>query len=147
MRRLKTRGQFQAVLAGDAIARTAHFVIHRARLDAIAFAPSSAETVSQSSLASPVALGGWIGAIVPKRLAKRAVTRNAIKRQIFCACANAESALPAAAHVVRLRSGFDKAQFVSASSEKLKVALRHELQQLFTKAMTPVSVSKQGGAS
>ena len=147
MRRLKTRGQFQAVLAGDAIARTAHFVIHRARLDAVALEPSSAEAVPQSSLACPVALGGWIGAIVPKRLAKRAVTRNTIKRQIFCASANAEPALPAVAHVVRLRSGFDKAQFVSASSEKLKAALRQELQQLFTKAMLPASASKLSSAS
>ena len=147
MQRLKTRSQFQTVLAGDTVARTAHFVIHRARLDVIAVVPRLAQAAVQPSFASPVPCGAWIGAIVPKRLAKRAVTRNAIKRQIFCASAHAESALPAAAHVVRLRSSFDKTHFVSASSEKLKLALRQELQQLFAKAMLSASTSKHGSAS
>jgi len=39
-----------------------------------------------------------------------------------------------AAHVVRLRSGFDKARFVSASSDALKRAVRTELQVLFANA-------------
>ena len=38
--------------------------------------------------------------------------------------------MPHAAHVVRLRSGFDRKQFVSATSDKLKAAVRAELQQL-----------------
>ena len=58
----------------------------------------------------------WVGAMVPKRWAKRAVTRNAIKRQIYNVSTCFESALPVAAHVVRLRAGFDGAIFVSATS-------------------------------
>lgn len=147
MQRLKTRSQFQAVLAGDAVARTAHFVMHRARLDVMAVDQCLVETAAPSVLASALPRGASIGAMVPKRLAKRAVMRNTIKRQIFCACANAESTLPAAAHVVRMRSGFDKNHFVSASSEKLKLALRDELRQLFAKSMPLASVSQQGGGA
>ena len=76
----------------------------------------------------------WMGAMVPKRWAKRAVTRNAIKRQIYNVSNEFELMLPMAAHVVRLRSGFDKTQFISATSDALKVAVNQELQQLFTRA-------------
>lgn len=69
--------------------------------------------------------------MVPKRWARRAVTRNTIKRQIYQVGSDFESRLPAAAHVVRLRSGFDRKQFISATSDALKHAVRGELQQLF----------------
>ncbi len=72
-----------------------------------------------------------MGAIVPKRWARRAVTRNAIKRQIYTVSQDFEAQLTAAVHVVRLRAGFDKSQFPSATSEALKRAVRTELQQLF----------------
>ena len=38
------------------------------------------------------------------------------------------------AHVVRLRAGFDRKQFVSAVSDKLKAAVRAELQLLLERA-------------
>lgn len=69
--------------------------------------------------------------MVPKRWAKRAVTRNAIKRQIYTVSAEAEAVFDAAAYVVRLRSAFDRTFFTSATSEALKSAVRLELQQLF----------------
>ncbi len=72
--------------------------------------------------------------MVPKRWAKRAVTRNAIKRQIYSVSADFSSVLDAAAHVVRLRADFDRKQFISASSELLTAAVRLELQQLFARA-------------
>jgi len=73
----------------------------------------------------------WIGAMVPKRWARRAVTRNLIKRQIYSIADHFESSLPQAAHVVRLRSAFDRAHFKSASSDELKKAVRMEIKQLF----------------
>ena len=76
----------------------------------------------------------WLGAMVPKRWAKRAVTRNAIKRQIYTVSAQFEVRLPCAAHVVRLRSGFDRQTFISATSPMLKLAVRQELEQLFERA-------------
>lgn len=78
--------------------------------------------------------GVWLGAMVPKRWAKRAVTRNTIKRQIYQVSLGSESALLERAHLVRLRSAFDRRHFVSATSDALKVAVRAELQQLFALA-------------
>lgn len=77
----------------------------------------------------------WVGAMVPKRWAKRAVTRNAIKRQIYSVSTEIESVLPVSAHVVRLRAGFDRAQFKSAASEALKKAVRTEIELLFSKVI------------
>ena len=86
---------------------------------------------------SPALFAGrdiWIGALVPKRWAKRAVTRNAIKRQIYTVSQALTPPLPEAAHVVRLRTAFDRQQFVSATSDALKCAVRGELQELFARA-------------
>ena len=84
--------------------------------------------------------------MVPKRWAKRAVTRNAIKRQIYAVSLEFESALACAAHVVRLRSGFDRKLFASAVSDALKTAVRHELQQLFADARRLSSEKITGAA-
>ena len=128
MQRLKTRAQFQAVLAGATVARTTHFALHRCPLDAPA---GQVASLFVSPEARPDV---WLGAMVPKRWARRAVTRNAIKRQIYTVSAAPEISLPAAAHVVRLRAAFDRKEFVSASSDKLKAAVRAELQQLLARA-------------
>ncbi|CAM3381057.1 Ribonuclease P protein component [Polaromonas hydrogenivorans] len=72
----------------------------------------------------------WIGAMVPKRWAKRAVTRNAIKRQIYSVSADFSQLYPQAAFVVRLRSSFARTEFVSAVSDQLKQAVRAEVQAL-----------------
>jgi len=113
-------------MAGSTVSRTAHFALHRTGPE-----PEGAKAlfVVQGAVPQP-----WIGALIPKRWAKRAVTRNAIKRQIYTVSQDFEDQLPAAAHVVRLRSGFDKAQFPSATSDALKRAVRAELQQLFAGA-------------
>ena len=94
LHRLKTRAQFQAVLAGTTVARTPHFALHRCALDA----PAGAEPLFGP--ASDV----WLGAMVPKRWARRAVTRNAIKRQIYNVSAAADTVLPSAAVLLQLRS-------------------------------------------
>lgn len=137
MQRLKTRPQFQATMAGETVARTAHFALHRLALDAGGAAPlttgpgASHPEAPQALFAVP---GIWLGALVPKRWARRAVTRNAIKRQIYGVASAFEPRLPQASHVVRLRAAFDRKQFVSACSDPLKQAVRAELQQLFERA-------------
>ncbi|MGE8321370.1 MAG: ribonuclease P protein component [Comamonas sp.] len=137
MHRLKTRAQFQAALAGGTIARTAHFALHRVVLAAAASdhqpGPGPLPSVQgpQALFAQP---GVWLGAMVPKRWARRAVTRNAIKRQIYSVAPEFEGRMQDAAHVVRLRAAFDRKQFISPSSEVLKKAVRAELQQLFARA-------------
>ena len=148
MHRLKTRPQFQAAMAGGTIARTPHFALHRLVLTANDTSGSTTATPSgpgaQPPRAAPQALfafpGIWMGAMVPKRWARRAVTRNAIKRQIYAVADVHQDQIQQAvghgtgAHVVRLRSTFDRKQFISPSSDVLKQAVRAELLQLFAYA-------------
>ena len=111
-------------MAGSTVSRTEHFALHRTALDA------------QDSRLQPLfaAREAWIGVLLPKRWAKRAVTRNAIKRQIYIVSQDVQPQLPTAAHVVRLRSAFDRKQFISATSAALKGAVRLELLRLFAGA-------------
>lgn len=131
VQRLQTRPQFQAVLAGAIVAKTAHFALHRNTLDAQP-APADAETAHPAATARPLfpRQDFWIGAMVPKRWAKRAVTRNAIKRQIYTVSADFSRQYPQAAYVVRLRRDFSRKEFISATSEPLKQAVRAELHAL-----------------
>ena len=150
MQRLKTRPQFQATMSAGTIARTSHFALHRMGLVAM---PKDVAADPQTGPGSqdPQALFGigavrdqaWLGAMVPKRWAKRSVTRHAIKRQIYAVGVEHEAALQCAAYVVRLRSGFDRKQFVSATSEQLKAAVRQELQQLFATGTRRLMQEKQ----
>lgn len=144
MQRLKSRPQFQATMAGETVARTAHFALHRLELGGA----SAITTGPGASLAgAPQALfpvpDVWLGAMVPKRWARRAVTRHVIKRQIYGVAAALEPGLPQASHVVRLRAAFDRKQFISASSDPLKQAVRAELHQLFERAASrPLPASR-----
>ena len=124
-------------MAGGTVSRTPHFVLHRAPL-----APAG-DAARPDSASVPQAGGhalfavhdeAWMGAIVPKRWAKRAVTRNGIKRQIYTVSEAFASRLPAAAHVVRLRMDFARKEFPSAWSDALHDSVRGELLQLFEQA-------------
>ena len=125
IQRLRSRAQFQAAMAGAPVAKTAHFALHRRALDA----PS----VGRPLFPVPAA---WVGVVLPKRWARRAVTRNAIRRQIHELSRLYADTLPHAAWVVRLRSEFSRKQFVSATSEPLKRAVRAELEQLLGRVLT-----------
>ena len=128
MQRLQTRPQFQAVLAGAIVAKTTHFALHRNALDAkpVQAEPGQLADVLAAKPLFPVQ-DVWLGAMVPKRWAKRAVTRNAIKRQIYTVSADFSHQYPQAAFVVRLRRDFSRKEFVSATSEQLKLAVRTEV--------------------
>jgi len=139
VQRLKTRPQFQAALAGGTVSRTTHFALHRLSLvppEDTSMAPTPSLGPAPSSEQALFGLFDvWLGAMVPKRWARRAVTRNAIKRQIYNVSEHFGDRLPVAAHVVRLRTTFDRKQFISATSEPLKLAVREELLQLFERAV------------
>jgi len=117
-------------MAAGIVARTAHFALHRMSLEA---SPSPGLESAGPRALFPVR-DAWMGVVIPKRWAKRAVTRNAIKRQVYCVSEAMQPPLPEAAHVVRLRAGFERAQFPSASSDALKRAVRAELQRLLNRA-------------
>ncbi len=79
-------------------------------------------------------LGQWLGLVVPRRLARRAVTRQLLKRQMRAALQRHAAALPGGLWVLRLRSGFDSQRYLSAASTALRQAVRGELDALLAAA-------------
>ena len=73
------------------------------------------------------------GALVPKRCAKRAVTRNSIKRQIRAVVSSQTKLLSTKAYVIRLHKDIKFIQSKSASSNELKEIIRNDLNALFEK--------------
>jgi ribonuclease P protein component len=121
--RLKTAEQFAAVLdasklkaEGGGVWRSRHFALHVSPLTVIAPLQSH-----------PTPAITTVGVICPKRWAKRAVTRNTIKRQIYAVTQELAPRLPSACLVLRLTAGYSREEFPSATSPALKKALRTEL--------------------
>ena len=110
--------------------RTQHFVLHQWSAQAgTATGPGFEKT--------PALFAGWhLGILIPKRWAKRAVTRNLIRRQVRAVAAQ-QPHLPQAHYVLRLKTAFDPRHFHSAHSEPLRQAVREELRELFAKAARP----------
>ena len=123
MRRLRTRDQFQALLAHRPVSRTAHFALHRLPLQAPGAGDGAGPALFQP------ADGAWLGAMVPKRWARRAVTRNTIRRQIYAVGAERLASLPGV-RLVRQHAVFSLGQFPSATSPALRGAVRAELVEL-----------------
>jgi ribonuclease P protein component len=134
-RRLRERAQFQALLSTRPAARSAHFALHHWWQPVPGISPrADAATPEMAALfAPPDAV--WIGAMTPKRWARRAVTRNLMRRQIYAVFGQSSASLPVGAHLIRLRAGFDAAQFPSAASPALRRAVRGELLTLLTFAL------------
>ena len=76
----------------------------------------------------------WLGLVVPKRHAKRAVTRTLLKRHIRAAVSHVAAVLAPGLWVVRLRMPFDRQEFVSAASDQLARVARDELAALMATA-------------
>lgn len=119
--RIRHRAQFDVVLEQRPFAKTMHFALH--------LAPTDAHEGKDGLFPGG---GAWLGALLPKRWARRAVTRNTLRRQIYAVAAESSS-LRSGAMVVRLHSAFDLKAFPSATSAALKHAVRTELQTLFAK--------------
>lgn len=151
--RLSQSTEFERALRQPAWARSAHFAVHFVPQGAPLRDPqalstdlstideqSSAQLVddSTSSAPGPAAAAAWLGTVVPKRHARRGVTRSLLKREMRAAAsrpgASGQPGLPAGVWVVRLRAPFDRARFVSAASPALRDAARAELEALFDSA-------------
>jgi ribonuclease P protein component len=65
--------------------------------------------------------------LVPKRHAKRAVTRNLIRRQMREALRGDAGLPPQSKVLIRLRAAFDGRAYPAAASSALRVAVRQEL--------------------
>lgn len=131
---------FVAALRAAARSRTGHFALHHLGLDGERVDRSGASELSTEpagSSAKPVddlaveGLGMHLGTVVPKRHARRAVTRSLIKRQIRAAGLRHSARLGSGLWIVRLRAPFPRAEFSSAASTALKRAVRVELERLF----------------
>ncbi len=72
--------------------------------------------------------------VVPKKHARRAVTRNLIKRQMRALMASAGASLPAGLWVLRLKAPFDRQVFTSPASAQLLQAAHDELLLLLQRA-------------
>jgi ribonuclease P protein component len=128
---------FQRLLRTPAWSRSAHFAVHhlptspadgRRRAGEAPEPKLSTTPTNNSTLPVDDSPGRiWLGAVLPKRLARRAVTRNLLRRQIRAAMGRHAAALPAGLWVVRLRQPFAASDFVSAASDALRRAARVEL--------------------
>jgi ribonuclease P protein component len=76
----------------------------------------------------------WWGCVIPKRHARRAVSRNMLRRQIRAAVQRHEVELDPGLWLVRLRQPFATKTFVSADSPALRRAAATELDQLLMRA-------------
>lgn len=146
---------FQRVLAVPPRSRSTHFAAHhvpacpslpakplRKALStelSTGDAPSCPPPVDDQPAAPPPASpqGQWLGLVVPKKHARRAATRNLIKRQMRAVMAGLGGGLPAGLWVLRLKAPFDRQQFHSPASAMLLQAARDELQLLLQRAATP----------
>lgn len=127
---LVAAADFERALGRRPAARSPHFSLHYAVPEAAELSTGSSHSVADPVESRPVT--GWrLGLVVPKRHARRAVTRNLVKRQARAAMHQHLSRLPAGDWVLRLRAPFDRERFPSAASEALKRLVRDELAQLF----------------
>jgi|ERR1019366_2573629 ribonuclease P protein component len=150
MARLVDSAEFERVLHSASRAKTPHFAVHHLPAPLGASAPArsqppkrelstmdahrSARAVDDSP---PPDRERRLGAVVPKRHARRAVTRSLLKRQIYAAGDRHVASLALGLWIVRLRAPFDRAAFPSAASMALRTAARTELESLFRAAARP----------
>ena len=105
------KADFERLLATTPRWRSAHFAVHHVagKPSAPPRPPGKASAGELSTGAAPVvpapvdeSPGCWLGSVIPKRHARRAVTRNLLKRQVRAALARHAPALPAGLWLVRL---------------------------------------------
>lgn len=146
MARLVESADFERVLGFRSRASTAHFAVHHLPVSPGAgdgprgeplpgelstIRSQSGEGLVDNSSLEPLR---WLGAVVPKRHAKRAVTRSLLKRQIYAAGGRHAASLGHGLWIVRLRAPFDRTRFKSAASTALTLVARAELEALFLAA-------------
>ncbi|MDM4768452.1 ribonuclease P protein component [Pelomonas sp. SE-A7] len=141
--RIVRSADFERVLGTPSRARSSHFAVHHVVAEPslpqrrLSTAPADLSTgdapASHKLVEDRPVQGRWLGTVVPKRLARRAVTRNLFKRQIRAVFESGSDSLPPGLWVVRLRAPFDRKQFLSSASDVLRAAARAELMQLVGK--------------
>jgi ribonuclease P protein component len=131
--RIVRSADFERVLRTPPRTRGPHFALHHLAASPSRSGPGLSTDVDAAGAAPVDDLPSqvWLGAVVPKRHARRAVTRNLVKRAIREAATASATALPRGLWIVRLRERIDVARYVSAASAPLREAVRLELADLF----------------
>ncbi len=141
--RLVNKADFERLLGMRPWARSPHFAVHhvaaapartiRSPTGVAAVELSTGPAPACPPLVDDLPKDCWLGCVVPKRHARRAVTRSLLKRQVRGAFERHEPALPRGLWLVRLRQGFAVGDFPSARSAALQRVVRAELDELFTR--------------
>lgn len=139
--RLRHKSDFERVLAVPPCSRSTHFVLHHVQArpgTAAVVEPAGLCTGDAPTATQPVdkcELRHWLGCVVPKRHAARAVTRNLLRRQARAVMQRHAARLRPGLWLLRLRQPFSRsAGFVSADSQVLRACVSAELDRLFTRA-------------
>lgn len=145
MARLVHSVDFERLRAAPAWTRSEHFAVHH-----VPSCPQGRPRPARQAGADELSTGSvdkpapavddlppmhWLGTVLPKRLARRAVTRNLLRRQIRAAMDRHQARLPTGLWVVRLRAPFARGEFVSAASELLRQAARLELDRMLERRL------------
>lgn len=136
--RVLLASDFQRVLRTSPRGRSEHFLVHH-----VAQGPGSRRQPAVNDSVDKLSTGReqstpdavddcWFGWVVPKRFARRSVTRNLIRRQMRESAARHHLGLPRGLWVFRLHRGFDVGRFPSAASTQLRAAARAELDGLLS---------------
>lgn len=137
---LRGRAAFERLLRARPLARSTHFAAHHVaagdafsvgRIEGARTTDLSTEQEQNLSRSVDKSVGEvGLGCVIPKRLARRAVTRNLFRREIVRALTGRWERLPAGLWLVRQRQAWSKADWRSAASEPLRQAVRDELAEL-----------------
>lgn len=169
LRSLDGAERFQAVLGTRPCSRSAHFMLHYRAVDKLSTAltapravavddveapgSGSASADAPSPAAVPSDMGSSVrvhlGLVVPKRHAKRAVTRNLVRREARAQMTRCADRLPPGDWVLRLRAPFDRQTFSSAASAALLSVVREEMTRLIAdglRAAGKATAKIDGGA-
>ena len=155
---IERSADFERVLAMPNQAKSKHFVLHylggepsfasksstsMRRYSGLPASPErgQSEFVPEGGLVAHCSSQGtlWLGLVVPKRHAKRSVTRSLLKRQMREAVIKQQqqqlAPLKEGLWVIRLRAAFEISLFKSAASKTLSKAVGDELRDLLTVAV------------
>ncbi len=139
--------RFQAVLGTRPCSRSAHFMLHYRAVVKLSTGltipqEASVDESEAAAPAQPVALSDvrvHLGLVVPKRHAKRAVTRNLVRREARAQMTRSADLLPPGDWVLRLRAPFDRSTYSSAASAALLSVVREEMSRLIADGVRAAS--------
>lgn len=140
--RLVGRSSFDRLLATAPCSRSAHFAVHH-----VSTPPDAADSKATDGQLStreesngkvpvdnlPAAI--LLGTMTPKRHARRAVTRNLLRRQMREAVTRHSAGLDPGLWLIRLRAAFAADAFDSAASAALRRAAADELDRLLLRVV------------